>query len=65
MIELETEEIAEEMVRYYKEHKATLCGTSVSISMSCTMKTIEVLDADFQCRIFYNMLYDCYIKSVQ
>ncbi|KAA0716297.1 Matrin-3 [Triplophysa tibetana] len=41
MMELETEEIAEEMVRYYKEHKATLWGSPVSISMSLTMKTIE------------------------
>lgn len=42
MIELETVEQAQEMVQFYKDHKARMCGRPVSISMCRTMKTIEV-----------------------
>ncbi|CAM4534701.1 unnamed protein product [Leuciscus chuanchicus] len=41
MIELETVEKAQEMVQFYKDHKARMCGRPVSISMCRTMKTIE------------------------
>ncbi|KAI2664046.1 Matrin-3 [Labeo rohita] len=41
MIELETAEKAQEMVQFYSDHKATICGRPVSVSMCLTMKTIE------------------------
>ncbi|XP_059405716.1 matrin-3 isoform X1 [Carassius carassius] len=41
MIELETAEKAQEMVQFYSNHKATICGRQVSVSMCLTMKTIE------------------------
>ncbi|XP_051750255.1 uncharacterized protein zgc:152816 isoform X2 [Ctenopharyngodon idella] len=41
MIELETDEKAQEMVRFYKDHKATICGRPVSVTMCRTMKSIE------------------------
>ncbi|KAK7173972.1 hypothetical protein R3I93_003717 [Phoxinus phoxinus] len=40
-IELETVEKAQEMVQFFKDHKARMCGRPVSISMCRTMKTIE------------------------
>ncbi|XP_039517971.1 RNA-binding protein 20 [Pimephales promelas] len=41
MIELESGEIAQEMVQFYRDHKARVCGRPVSISISRIMKTIE------------------------
>ncbi|XP_051958017.1 matrin-3 [Xyrauchen texanus] len=41
MVELETVEKAQEMLRFYKDHKATICGHTVSVFMCNTMKTIE------------------------
>uniref|UniRef100_A0A8C1UF79 Si:ch211-271b14.1 n=1 Tax=Cyprinus carpio TaxID=7962 RepID=A0A8C1UF79_CYPCA len=41
MIELETAEKAQEMVQFYSDHKAMICGRPVSVSMCLTMKTIE------------------------
>ncbi|XP_052447534.1 matrin-3 [Carassius gibelio] len=41
MIELETAEKAQEMVQFYSDHKATICGRPVSVSMCLTMNTIE------------------------
>ncbi|XP_016307436.1 uncharacterized protein LOC107662076 isoform X1 [Sinocyclocheilus anshuiensis] len=41
MIELETAENAQEMVQFYSNHKATICGRPVFVSMCLTMKTIE------------------------
>uniref|UniRef100_A0A672LR73 Matrin-3-like n=1 Tax=Sinocyclocheilus grahami TaxID=75366 RepID=A0A672LR73_SINGR len=42
MIELETADNAQEMVQFYSNHKATICGRPVFVSMCLTMKTIEV-----------------------
>ncbi len=42
MIELETAEKAQEMVQFYSNHNATICGMPVSVCMCLTMKTIEV-----------------------
>lgn len=41
MIELETAEKAQEMVQFYSNHKATICGRPVSVFMCHSMKTIE------------------------
>lgn len=41
VIELETDEKAQEMVQFYRKRKAKLCGRPVSVYMSFTMKTIE------------------------
>ncbi|XP_051980995.1 matrin-3-like [Xyrauchen texanus] len=40
-VELETAEKAQEMLRFYKDHEATVCRRPVSVSMCRTMKTIE------------------------
>lgn len=62
---METEEEAQEMVRYYREHRAILCGTPVSISMSLTMKTIEVLHHNTDCNgdiLHHSLPYHYIIK---
>ncbi|TRZ00800.1 hypothetical protein DNTS_034657 [Danionella cerebrum] len=42
MIELKTAENARAMVKYYRSHRARVCGRPVSVSLSHTMKTIEI-----------------------
>ncbi|XP_073696367.1 uncharacterized protein [Garra rufa] len=41
MIELETPERAQEMVQFYRDHKAMICGRPVFVTMCLTMKFIE------------------------